>query len=631
MERLEKAKEFLTNHPKESKTTAARIYNINVKTLTSSIRRPEGRKNGGQNQILREHEARSITGFIKSLLMHGILPTHQMVFKAIVSLKKAHNPLEVGPSRRWFRSWWKCNKLHKIKTKPLAMIRYEAAQESDVIEWFERYREVLKELKIRKSRNILNFDEAGFRVGCMRGQEIIVPEEIKQFYAVSSENRRSATVIETINAAGDYPPPPMIIVQGHDIMATWFLEGVPEGTYVVPSNSGFTSDKIAIEYLKHLIKHTNAGPDAEWQLLLMDNHGSHTTPEFSLLANENRIRPFPFIPHLTHCMQPLDVGVFQPYKHWHCKAIEEVVASSFVEYSLSQFIQDLTKIRNHTFKTSTIRHAFEKSGMWPIDPKACIRQLKNFNPNDPNDSLNSLNNEPSLPLPLPRQIQPTKVADIEYGLSQWGPKIRKSMQWSDPARAEEWDSFVDNTNEVVSNAIIDGTELEMHRESRRSQLNNRRMSRKRLRPETGRLGITAEDAKQAIAIRLQQDQEAEEKRANNSFMKLWRIERDEMHVKGLAARKAERDRVKQLKEMQKMLGPIPIKMYEKIPDPEALWKATNEVWIAEEAKKEIRKNPRANVNEEDVTFIVDSTGHGDNSILPDLPEGETWLRVRVLA
>ena len=94
------------------------------------------------------------------------------------------------------------------------MIRYKAAQESDVMEWFERYREVLKELKIPKSRNILNFDEAGFWVGCMRGQEIIVPEEIKQFYDVSPENRRSATVIETINAAGDYPPPPMIIVQG---------------------------------------------------------------------------------------------------------------------------------------------------------------------------------------------------------------------------------------------------------------------------------------------------------------------------------------------------------------------------------------------------------------------------------
>ena len=68
------------------------------------------------------------------------------------------------------------------------------------------------------------------------------------------------------------------------------------------------------------------------------------------------------------------------------------------------------------------------------------------------------------------------------------------------------------------------------------------------------------------------------------------MERDEIHVKGMAARKAERDRVKRLKEMSKTLNPIPIELNEAISDPEALWKATNEVWIAEEAKKEARKN-----------------------------------------
>ena len=51
--------------------------------------------------------------------------------------------------------------------------------------------------------------------------------------------------------------------------------------------------------------------------MLMDNHGTHCTPEFIKLANKNHIRPLPLIPHLTHCMQPLDVSVFQPYKHWH--------------------------------------------------------------------------------------------------------------------------------------------------------------------------------------------------------------------------------------------------------------------------------------------------------------------------
>jgi hypothetical protein len=37
--------------------------------------------------------------------------------------------------------------------------------------------------------------------------------------------------------------------------------------------------------------------------MLMDNHTSHVTLEFIELANENHIRPFPLIPHLTHVMQ----------------------------------------------------------------------------------------------------------------------------------------------------------------------------------------------------------------------------------------------------------------------------------------------------------------------------------------
>ena len=75
---------------------------------------------------------------------------------------------------------------------------------------------------------------------------------------------------------------------------------LPQGTHIVPSDSGFTSDKIEVEYLKHLIKNSDAGPNADWKLLLMDNHGRNITPEFVALANKNHIRPYPLIPHLTH-------------------------------------------------------------------------------------------------------------------------------------------------------------------------------------------------------------------------------------------------------------------------------------------------------------------------------------------
>ena len=48
--------------------------------------------------------------------------------------------------------------------------------------------------------------------------------------------------------------------------------------------------------------HSDSKPDADWKLMLMDNHGNHCTPEFVILANENHIFPFSFIAHLTHCM-----------------------------------------------------------------------------------------------------------------------------------------------------------------------------------------------------------------------------------------------------------------------------------------------------------------------------------------
>ena len=104
----------------------------------------------------------------------------------------------------------------------------------------------------------------------------------------------------------------MIIVQGKHLMTDWFPKELHPETYIMTSETGFTNNQIAIAFLKHFIKYTDTG---EWKLLLMDNHGSHETPEFIQLANENHILPYPLLAHLTHCMQSLDVGCFQLYKY----------------------------------------------------------------------------------------------------------------------------------------------------------------------------------------------------------------------------------------------------------------------------------------------------------------------------
>lgn len=171
---------------------------------------------------MESHQIEAIHRFIRSLLESPIQPTHEMVFNAIQKLKRAQDLDFGGSSKRWFRKWWQTNGLHKIKTKPLSAVRYAAAQESDVTAWFDQYERVLADLKIRNRRNIINFDEAGFRVGCMKGIQILVPTDMKEFYSINPENRKPITIVETINAVGQYPPPSIITVEGHDIMENWF-------------------------------------------------------------------------------------------------------------------------------------------------------------------------------------------------------------------------------------------------------------------------------------------------------------------------------------------------------------------------------------------------------------------------
>lgn len=118
------------------------------------------------------------------------------------------------------------------------------------------------------------------------------------------------------------PEQPDNLIECDNVMADWFAPGMDSGTYVEATESGFTSNQIAIKWLEHYINNSYAGPESSWKLLLMDNHGSHETPEFIQLANDNHILPFPFPSHMTHCMQPLDVGIFQPYKHWHDKKVQ---------------------------------------------------------------------------------------------------------------------------------------------------------------------------------------------------------------------------------------------------------------------------------------------------------------------
>lgn len=207
------------------------------------------------------------------------------------------------------------------------------------------------------------------------------------------------------------------MISRQEILVFWFPERLPAGTRIIPSENSFTTDEIALEFLQHYINNSDCGPEADWKLMLMDNHGSHCTPQFIDFANKNHIWPYHLIPHLTHCMQPLDVGIFQPYKHWHDVAIQDALLEFNTEYTVSRVFGDLTKIQDNTFKEGIIRQALKKSGMWPPNVTKCIEQLKIFNPILQKQTV--AGDEPSLPIRTftsQYQTQSATPMDVESGL-----------------------------------------------------------------------------------------------------------------------------------------------------------------------------------------------------------------------
>ena len=77
---------------------------------------------------------------------------------------------------------------------------------------------MLKKLNIKKKRNIINLDEQRVRIGCMKRQNILMFDDVSEFYVLNSENKQFLIIFENINAADDFFPSSMLVIQGQELM-----------------------------------------------------------------------------------------------------------------------------------------------------------------------------------------------------------------------------------------------------------------------------------------------------------------------------------------------------------------------------------------------------------------------------
>jgi hypothetical protein len=360
------------------------------------------------------------------------------------------------------------------------------------------------------------------------------------------------TIIETISADGNTIPP-VAIVQGKQHMESWYKDLKVTGMRVLLSETGYTNSELCLHYLDHLKEHLDF---TRPKVLLMDQHGSHMDPLFTLKAHEYQIYPYAFPGHLTHVLQPLDVGVFQAYKHWHRKAVQSAIRSLDIEYTIASFFRDLKDIRTDTFKKSTIQGAFRKTGIWPINTDTAIQKMKVYQPPEPPQELPGLYNTPR------------KFSDAKTSLTQ----LQQDLEHKDLSSPTQGriSSVVKGTSSLLEYSALVKLQLEQSRAQAKAQQLKKTRSRRKLQ-KSGVL--TVEQAHAQIAEKEAQEKAIKEKKRQSLLRRTTNKIKNEYKDRGVIARREERFRKQKVKELRSSIvgignSLIPPELLEPIPDPE---------------------------------------------------------------
>jgi hypothetical protein len=238
-------------------------------------------------------------------------------------------------------------------------------------EWFNSYQETIAQYGITAD-DIWNFDETGFNIGVAKDQWIITREPKRQISGGFSTNREYATAIEAVLATGSTIAP-VVILSAKILLQRWF-EIVGDERIAV-TETGYLNNVLALQWIQLFNKLTKDSAKGTHRLLVCDQFGSHLTYEFVKYCEDNQIILFFLPPHSSHILQPLDVGVFSAYKHWHSEWVYDATVSGYERITKDDFLSAISQIRQKTFKPSTIKLSFRLTGLWPINPNIVLEDL----------------------------------------------------------------------------------------------------------------------------------------------------------------------------------------------------------------------------------------------------------------
>ena len=346
---------------------SARLHGVPESTLRWRLTKSdEDVKRGGptfftraQEQMLAEH--------CVSMAHLGYGFTRWQVLEMAKNMSDAiGKPCEL--TKHWFYGFLRrFPDLKMTHPKKREQARDAAVSEKMLENYFTELNNTLDKYDLKnKPEMIWNVDETG--ISLEHNPPKVLAKAGSNPHCVTSGKSPTTTVIAAVSALGETIPP-YVIFKGERMSKDIKTDGLP-GTEYRSSPTGWSNATLFLDFFKnHFLHHVKTRPC----ILLYDGHSTHVTFDIIETARKENVHLFVLPPHSSHCLQPLDVSVFSPFK----KSIS-TECHKFLHCHPDRVIvkEDLPKIIGSAFQASltvsTIMSGYRKTGIFPFNPSAPV-------------------------------------------------------------------------------------------------------------------------------------------------------------------------------------------------------------------------------------------------------------------
>jgi hypothetical protein len=254
--------------------------------------------------------------------------------------------------------------LKRARVQKIERLRVKEIYREDVIEWFDELDKLIRECNIKRE-NIYNMDETGSSIGTLQRKHVIVNKMEQAQGKIEPGRQEWVTVVECICADGSSIPP-LIIFKGENFNCQWIPTNSSEDWYYACNSKGWTSNEHAMEWLQKCFEPTTREKaNGATRLLIYDGHGSHVTGPFLSHCLKHDIQVVLLLPHTSHLLQPLDVGVFSPLKHYLSRNLDKLVRTGIAKVEKCEWVECFVKARPLALTSKNIQSGFKATGIYP--------------------------------------------------------------------------------------------------------------------------------------------------------------------------------------------------------------------------------------------------------------------------